>query len=582
MKSGSIEEILAAQDQPFKCASFSGGGAKGAIYSGAHEALYKSGVLRQLEAVAGSSAGAITAAMIATGITSEKYKQVTKDTNFKGLLGEGIIINKDGKPLLELLRSTIRSNIAEFLESNDYVSLCNKRLQEIEKQKAALGEPSLSPSERQEALEELTRQENILFNIISSEGQEIESIKQKSLSPNGKILFKDLALLRILAPETFKDLVVTATRRDTGDLEIFDTRNTPDVEIALACRASASIPIVFEPVKINGREYVDGGYRDNIPLTHFNKGKTTDLEDISDNPAAIQAAKKTGRTLALAFGSDMDASANVAIYSAKEKIVNPGRLAKFLMDVVFKTLARVGGIFKYSEEENRTYERLRENALNTVVLDTGKVGTLSFDLAQEKAEYLHIKGLMQTARHLDNHGIAPIQDPNFELKDFLLKVYETSQKKSTVQSWKDKVKGNKSDKLKFLLEFCKEEPWKNKNKEEVLSDIIVTATTKKTAGRTVADAHNIKIFVSSLNDSFTPESVKINFVKTLGIDMRKDLRFDSTKTISQNMAKFKFNETDFQGFLKSKQSTAIREAPKSMSEKVKEQQTQNANKNREI
>lgn len=39
------------------------------------------------------------------------------------------------------------------------------------------------------------------------------------------------------------------------------------------------------------------------------------------------------------------------------------------MDVVFKVLARVGGIFKYSEEENKTHEKLRENALNTVVLN---------------------------------------------------------------------------------------------------------------------------------------------------------------------------------------------------------------------
>lgn len=176
-------------------------------------------------------------------------------------------------------------------------------------------------------------------------------------------------MLRVIAPDTFKDLVVTATSRDTGDLTIFDSRNTPDVEIALACRASASIPIVFEPVTINGKQYVDGGYRDNLPLSHFNEHNANGPKDISDNPEEIQSAKKTGRTLALAFGSGMDDAANIAIYSAKEKIVNPNKLVKFLMDVVFKALARVGGVFKYSEEENKTFERVRENALNTVVLD---------------------------------------------------------------------------------------------------------------------------------------------------------------------------------------------------------------------
>ena len=206
--------------------------------------------------------------MIATGISTEKYKQITKDTNLKGLLGEGFLVNKDGKPLLNLLKNTIRSNISEFLENADISNLCNQRLEQIDKQKLAA--ESLPQSEKEETLSELTRQEDVLLNIISSNGKLIEEIKEKALDPEGKILFKDLAMLRVIAPDTFKDLVVTATRKDTGDLEIFDSRNTPDVEIALACRASASIPIVFEPVTINGKQYVDGGYRDNLPLSHFN------------------------------------------------------------------------------------------------------------------------------------------------------------------------------------------------------------------------------------------------------------------------------------------------------------------------
>ena len=63
-KNETLEELIAAQNQPFKCAAFSGGGAKGKIYSGVHEAMVDSGVLEGLEAVAGSSAGAITAAVI--------------------------------------------------------------------------------------------------------------------------------------------------------------------------------------------------------------------------------------------------------------------------------------------------------------------------------------------------------------------------------------------------------------------------------------------------------------------------------------------------------------------------------------
>lgn len=564
MDKASIEELIKAQNQPFKCASFSGGGAKGAIYSGAHEAMTKSGIIDGLEAVAGSSAGAITATMIATGITNEKFKKISGETNLKGLLGEGGIVNKDGKPLLELMRTTIRSNITDYLEGKDVVGICNQRLEAITKQKVEAG--TLPENERQEMLTELNKQEALLRSFIGSGGKEINDIKQKALDPQGMITFRDISLLRVIAPETFKDLVITATRRDTGDLEIFDSRNSPDVEIALACRASASIPIVFEPVTINGKQYVDGGYRDNIPLSHFNKDKKNEATDITGSNEEVKLSKDSGRTLALAFGSGMKAEANVAIYSAKEKIVDPGRLVKFLMDVVFKAAAKVGGIFKYSEEENKVHEKLRENALNTVVLDTKEVSTLSFDLAQERSEYLHIKGYMQTARHFDNHDIAPIKDPNFELKDFMLKVYEDTQKKGTLEGWKDKVVGAKDNNLKEILEYCKDDAWKNKNPQEVVSDFVQTCS-KNGPSKLMSNTKSMKALVNGLNDAFTPEVVREAFIKELGIDLAKDKRFDQNKDFSQNLAKFKFTEGDFKGFIQEKQMAKSKSEPKSMTEK---------------
>ena len=39
-----LKKLTAAQNEPFKYAAFSGGGAKGAIYSGVHEELERSGV----------------------------------------------------------------------------------------------------------------------------------------------------------------------------------------------------------------------------------------------------------------------------------------------------------------------------------------------------------------------------------------------------------------------------------------------------------------------------------------------------------------------------------------------------------
>nr|WP_269146071.1 patatin-like phospholipase family protein [Rickettsia canadensis] len=48
------------------------------------------------------------------------------------------------------------------------------------------------------------------------------------------------------------------------------------------------MPLVFEPVEINGKQYIDGGYLDNIPTKYFKdnepefntKEVTDDIEEI--------------------------------------------------------------------------------------------------------------------------------------------------------------------------------------------------------------------------------------------------------------------------------------------------------------
>ncbi|KVO11703.1 patatin-like phospholipase family protein [Burkholderia ubonensis] len=63
------------------------------------------------------------------------------------------------------------------------------------------------------------------------------------------------------------DLKVVATNLLTEREFQFSKRTTPEVPVALAARASASIPIVFEPVAVAGGLMVDGGMCDNIPVS---------------------------------------------------------------------------------------------------------------------------------------------------------------------------------------------------------------------------------------------------------------------------------------------------------------------------
>ncbi|MFV9873841.1 MAG: patatin-like phospholipase family protein [Rickettsia conorii subsp. raoultii] len=533
-----LQELEQAQKAPIEYIAFSGGGAKGAIYSGAYEAAKKAGILDNVKAVAGSSAGAITATVVALGTPPERFEEISKNTNLQTLLGKkgfsaGIVqLNKDGKPLYALLELVIKENIGNFLQRSDIVNVKDDK-----------------------ALDELRERYN-----------------QK----DGKIYFKDIALLRKYDPVQYKDLVITATQQETSELTIFNSFDTPNVEIALACRASASIPLVFKPVKIDGKKYIDGGYRDNIPTKYFKGNEPEfDTKAVTDNMEEITLAKKQGRTLAMAFGTGMEADANIAIYSAK-KFESPSDIVKFLADILFKTLAKVGGKFKYTETLRATNEQLRENALNTVVLDTAGIDTLDFKDAQKYSDYLHIKGYCQTREHLNNHDLGKEADKIFDHQKFLLNVYEVydnknlhktfctkllemfiPSKENNTSKWQEGVIENHDDKAKMLLSFCKTGALNEKELNEKLKEYVIIAATSRN-NTLKADTNSLNALLYTLNDTATSSKIKDSFIEVLGIDKNKDVRFDKTKTFDENIAKFRFTKQDLESFITKSKS----EAPK--------------------
>ncbi|MBP2702599.1 patatin-like phospholipase family protein [Microbispora sp. RL4-1S] len=56
-----------------------------------------------------------------------------------------------------------------------------------------------------------------------------------------------------------RDLLITAVDAATGEFVVWDRR--ADVPLVLAVASSCAVPMVFPPVEINGRRYVDGGVR---------------------------------------------------------------------------------------------------------------------------------------------------------------------------------------------------------------------------------------------------------------------------------------------------------------------------------
>ncbi len=75
----------------------------------------------------------------------------------------------------------------------------------------------------------------------------------------------------------FRDLYIVATNISRHRAEVFSARTTPDVAVADAVRMSMSIPVYFEALRFDGKEfgdgeyYVDGGLYDNYPIHIFDK-----------------------------------------------------------------------------------------------------------------------------------------------------------------------------------------------------------------------------------------------------------------------------------------------------------------------
>jgi len=78
-----------------------------------------------------------------------------------------------------------------------------------------------------------------------------------------------------------KTFGAVATNLSTGEMVVFRTGNT-----GMAVRASASVPVFFEPVNINGQDYVDGGLVAPVPAS-VARSMGADFViavDISDRP----------------------------------------------------------------------------------------------------------------------------------------------------------------------------------------------------------------------------------------------------------------------------------------------------------
>jgi NTE family protein len=199
----------------FRNLVFEGGGVKGIAYGGALEVLDKAGVLKNVTRVAGTSAGAINATLLAIGFTHREVSDIIAKTNF-----------------------------ASFEDGGWFGS----------------------------------KLQRLLTNFGIHRGDKFKSFLEEKIklkTGSTKFTFKNLAQAIQTGNANFKYLYVVATNLSGQKYEIFshEEGHFPDTPIADAVRMSMSIPMYFQAVTFNKETMVDGGVSYNYGVNIFDQKK---------------------------------------------------------------------------------------------------------------------------------------------------------------------------------------------------------------------------------------------------------------------------------------------------------------------
>jgi predicted acylesterase/phospholipase RssA len=107
-----------------------------------------------------------------------------------------------------------------------------------------------------------------LLNLFHDKGIQDVSYFFDALFESFEENIKQLTFLDI-SKQYGKNLHILALNVHTGNITLFNTDNTPNVNVLKAIKASSSVPIVSTPVEIDGYLYCDGCVTDNTILQFF-------------------------------------------------------------------------------------------------------------------------------------------------------------------------------------------------------------------------------------------------------------------------------------------------------------------------
>ena len=344
------------------------------MYPGAHVALEETGVLKNIQHVAGSSVGSLTAGLLAVGISTHAFRDAFIDLDFKTLLGESIgfgakhdhpgslFFSKTGLPLENWTRKLLLTSVNQFLHATD----------------------------------------------VSNDAPLHALQTRLNKGCDAAFTFADLHLLHQRFPQQFKQLTMTAIRYPDGKLTVFDVNHYPHLDIAKAIRASSSLPVFLKPLQIGDDYFMDGGYLDNIPTNYFDTDQTGEfVPNISPQ-----------QTVVFAFGEGIKNERNPvfqALYGSRKAEFKPGETPKLYRPNVVERFKRnhllcwLVGLrpsFASTQKREEAYLRLwSDYPLRTVELRVGKLKSTDYRDARCHARVMCSMGYLDTLNFIMNHQL---------------------------------------------------------------------------------------------------------------------------------------------------------------------------------
>jgi len=214
---------------PYRNLVFKGGGIRGLAYAGALEVLEKHQILEDIERVAGTSAGAITAMLVSLRLSHRELITLLNTLDHTKV------------PQTRTTHTKAQEILSNIGLNNGDLACTNRLLSE--------------------------------FGWYSS-GYFYEWTQQtiaQFCDGNPRASFADFR------EYGFRDLYIIASNMSKRRPEIFSFETTPEVAVADAVRLSMSIPLFFQALRFNGKEfgegdyYTDGGLYDNFPIQLFDR-----------------------------------------------------------------------------------------------------------------------------------------------------------------------------------------------------------------------------------------------------------------------------------------------------------------------